>query len=147
MRSEVLTRNVYELMFLFDSNKFGRDPDGTSGEIAEMIKKAGGEILVSRLWEERRLAYTIKGQRKGAYWLMYVNLDARQVAALRRQFEITESILRFLVLKIEPRIVDALVAHAQAAPVPAAPAEEVAVAVAVAVGAAEETEEDANGEA
>ncbi len=134
-----MARNVYEAMFLFDSNRFGRDPDGTSGEIAEMIKKAGGEILVSRLWEERRLAYTIKGQRKGTYWLMYVKLDAGQVAALRRQFEITETILRFLVLKIEPRIVDALVAHAQSAPIPAVPVEE---EVPVAVGAAAESEEE-----
>lgn len=130
-----MARNVYEAMFLFDSNRFGRDPEGTSGEIAELIKKVGGEILVSRLWEERRLAYTIKGQRKGTYWLMYVNLDARQVAAVRRQLEITESVLRFLLLKIDPRIVDALVAHAQAAPVPAAPPAEEAP---VAVGAAAE---------
>jgi small subunit ribosomal protein S6 len=133
-----LDRNVYEAMFLFDSNRFSRDPDGTSGEIAELIKKAGGEILVSRLWEERRLAYTIKGQRKGTYWLMYVNLEAKQVAPLRRQFEITESILRFLVLKIDPRIVDALVAHAQTAPVPAVTVVE---EVPVAVGAAVESDE------
>ena len=79
MRSIVLVRNVYEAMFLFDSNRFGRDPDGTSGEIAELIEKAGGEILVSRLWEERRLAYTIKGQRKGTYWLMYIKLDASKL--------------------------------------------------------------------
>ena len=144
MRSRVLVRNVYEAMFLFDSNRFGRDPEGTSGEIAELIKKAGGEILVSRLWEERRLAYTIKGQRKGTYWLMYVKLDAGQVAPLRRQFEITESVLRFLLLKIDPRIVDAMVAHAQAAPVPAAPpAEEVPVAVvAAAVTEDEESAEE-----
>jgi small subunit ribosomal protein S6 len=130
MRSEVLARNVYEMMFCFDSNKFSRDPDGVSGEIGELIKKAGGEILVSRLWEERRLAYSIKGQRKGTYWLMYVGMEARQIAGLRRQFEITEAILRFLLLKIDPRIVDALVAHAQSAPVPAVPAEEAVVAVA-----------------
>ena len=115
-----MARNVYEAMFILDSNRFGRDPDGISGELAELIQKAGGEILVSRLWEDRRLAYPIKGQRKGTYWLMYVSLEGRQLAGLRRQLEITESILRFLLLKIDPRIVDALVAHAQSAPAPAA---------------------------
>jgi len=117
-----LTRTVYEAMFIMDSNRFSRDPDGASGELAELVKKAGGEILVSRLWEERRLAYTIKGQRKGTYWLMYVSLETGQVAPLRRQLDITESILRFLLLKVNPRIVDALVAHAQSVPVPAVPA-------------------------
>jgi small subunit ribosomal protein S6 len=139
-----LARNVYEAMFCFDSTKFSRDPDGVSGEIVGLIQKAGGEILVSRLWEERRLAYPIKGQRKGTYWLIYVNIDAKQVAGLRRQFEITESILRFLLLKIDPRIVDALVAHAQTAPVPAVGvvAEEAAVVVGAAVETVVEDEAD-----
>ena len=127
-----MVRNVYEAMFILDSTRYGRDPDGISGQLADLIQKAGGEILVSRLWEERRLAYTIKGQRKGTYWLIYLSLDASQLAGLRRQFDITETILRYLFLKIDPRIVDALVAHAQSAPVPAVTApEEAAVAVAV----------------
>jgi small subunit ribosomal protein S6 len=140
LRSLVLARNVYEAMFIFDSNRFGRDPDGISGQLADLIQKAGGEILVSRLWEERRLAYPIKGQRKGTYWLIYLSLDSLQLAGLRRQLDITETILRFLFLKIEPRIVDALVAHAQSAPIPAvSPPEEVAVA---AVAAAVEIDVD-----
>lgn len=128
-----MARNVYEAMFILDSIRFGHDPDGISGQLADLIRKAGGEILVSRLWEERRLAYPIKGQRKGTYWLIYLSLDGLQLVGLRRQFDITETILRYLFLKIEPRIVDALVAHAQSAPVPAvAPLEEAPVAVAVA---------------
>jgi small subunit ribosomal protein S6 len=121
-------------MFILDSNRFGRDPDGISGQLADFIQKAGGEILVSRLWEERRLAYPVKGQRKGTYWLIYLSLDSLQLAGLRRQLDITEVVLRYLFLKIDPRIVDALVAHAQSAPVPVvAPPEEVVAAVAAAV--------------
>jgi small subunit ribosomal protein S6 len=127
-----LVRNVYEAMFILDSTRYGRDPDGISGQLADLIRRAGGEILVSRLWEERRLAYTIKGQRKGTYWLIYLSLDAPQLAGLRRQFDITETVLRYLFLKIDPRIVDALVAHAQSAPVPVVAAtEEAVVAVTV----------------
>jgi small subunit ribosomal protein S6 len=124
-----LARNVYEAMFILDSNKFGRDPDGISGQLADLIQKAGGEILVSRLWEERRLAYPIKGQRKGTYWLIYLSLDSLKLAGMRTQLDINETVIRYLFLKIEPRIVDALVAHAQSAPVPAvAPAEAVVAA-------------------
>ena len=127
-----MARNVYEAMFILDSTRFGRDPDGISSQLADYIQKAGGEILVSRLWEERRLAYPIKGQRKGTYWLIYLSLDALQLAGLRRQFDIAETVLRYLFLKVDPRIVDALVAHARSAPVPsAAPTEEAAVVVAV----------------
>ena len=129
-----MARNVYEGMFILDSNRFSRDPDGVSGQLTELIQKFGGEILVSRLWEERRLAFPIKGQRKGTYWLIYLRLDPLQLAALRREFEISESLLRFLLLKIDPRIVDALVAHAQSAPIPTvAHVEEVPVAVAAGI--------------
>ena len=137
-----MARNVYEAMFILDSNRYGRDPDGVSGQLADLIQKAGGEILVSRLWEERRLAYPIKGQRKGTYWLIYMALDGLKLAGLRRQFEITENVLRFLFLKIDPRIVDALVAHARSAPVPAVAAgEEVPAAVAVVEAVVEVDEE------
>jgi small subunit ribosomal protein S6 len=117
-----LAANVYEGMFILDSNRYGRDPDGVSNQIPQMIEKLGGEMLISRLWEERRLAYPIKGQRKGTYWLTYFRLDGPHVATIRRQCQINENILRFLFLQVDPRIVDALVAHAQAAPVAAAAA-------------------------
>ena len=86
-----------------------------------MIEKQGGEILVSRLWEERRLAFPIKGHRKGTYWLTYFRLDATKLGDLKRQCQITEDIIRVLFLKVDPRIVDALVTHAKTAPVVVAP--------------------------
>ncbi len=107
--------NVYEGLCILDANRYSRDPGGVSGQIAEMIRKFGGEVLVSRLWEERRLAYPIDGQRKGVYWLAYFRLDAGQVAAMNRECRLSESILRALILKVDPRIVDALVSHAAAA--------------------------------
>jgi small subunit ribosomal protein S6 len=108
---------VYEGLFILDSNRFGRDPETVSGQITTMVEKLGGEMLVSRLWEERRLAYAIKGQRKGAYWLTYFRLDSLRLLELQRQCMITDDILRVLFLKVNPRIVDALVAHALSAPV------------------------------
>lgn len=108
---------VYEGMFILDSNRFGRDHETVSGQIPAMVEKFGGEMLVSRLWEERRLAYPINGHRKGTYWLTYFRLDGSKLPELERQCQITDDILRVLFLKVEPRIVDALVAHALSAPV------------------------------
>jgi small subunit ribosomal protein S6 len=135
-----LTANVYEGMFILDSNRFGRDPDTVSNQISVMIEKLGGEMLVNRLWEERKLAYPIKGQRKGTYWLTYFRLDATLLGDLKRQCQITDDILRVLFVKIEPRIVDTLVAHWRSAPVithteeEAKPAEHKPAEVAIPVG-------------
>jgi small subunit ribosomal protein S6 len=100
-------------MFILDSGRYSRDPEGVSGAISTMIQETGGEVLVSRLWEERRLAYPIQGQRKGTYWLTYFRLDSVRLAELQRKCQLNESILRFLFLKVDPRIVDTLVEHAK----------------------------------
>ncbi len=111
-----MAENVYEGMFILDSNRYGRDPEGVSGRISKLIEGAGGRLSVSRLWEERRLAYTINGHRKGTYWLSYFNLDGRKLAEVERNCMLDDAILRVLFLKVDPRIVDALLSHAQGSP-------------------------------
>lgn len=110
-----MAANVYEGMYILDSNRFSRDAEGMVNLIETMIRKAGGEVLVSRLWEERRLAYPIKGHRKGTYWLTYFRMDSSRINEVKRECQITDGIVRTLFLKIDPRIVDAVVAHAQSA--------------------------------
>ena len=107
--------NVYEGMFIFDSGRYGRDPEAVTTEITKMVEEAGGEMLVSRLWEERRLAYPINGQKKGTYWLTYFRLEGQKLPTITRRSELNDNILRSLLLKVDPRIVDALVAHATGA--------------------------------
>jgi small subunit ribosomal protein S6 len=109
-----LAFNTYEGMFILDSNRYNRDPAAVSGQVNDIIKRNGGEILVSRLWEERRLAYPIDGHRKGSYWLAYFRMDSKHVSQVQRECQLSDPILRALILKVEPRIADALVAHARA---------------------------------
>ncbi len=109
-----MAENVYEGMFILDSNQYGRDPGAVSGQIAKIIEEAGGSVMVSRLWEERRLAYPIKGHRKGTYWLVYFRLDGSRLTGIQRQCELSDMVLRNLFLKVDPRIVDTLVEHAVA---------------------------------
>ena len=103
---------VYEGLFILDSNKYAKDPAAVSNNLSTAIQHFGGEVLASRLWEERRLAYPINGQRKGTYWLTYFSLDTKKLVELERQYQLDENIMRSLVLKVEPRIVDTLVQHA-----------------------------------
>ena len=113
--------NVYEAMFIFDANRFARERTAMSADVENAIKTAGGEVLVSRLWEERRLAYPINGQRKGTYWLIYFRGPSPIVAPLNRQWEIQEGLLRHLVLKVHPHLVDVVLEHAKAGPAQAVP--------------------------
>src|SRR5438067_1730257 len=99
-------------MFILDSNRYARDPGGISGQVADMVAKCGGEVLVSRLWNEQRLAYAVKGHKKGTYWLTYFRMETAKLVEFNRACQLNENVLRKLVLKVEPRLVEPLVSHA-----------------------------------
>jgi small subunit ribosomal protein S6 len=105
-------------MVIFDSNRFARDRSAMPAEMEKSIKSGGGEVLVSRLWEERRLAYPIAGQRRGTYWLFYFRGPSGMLTALNREWEIHDGILRHLVLKVHPHLVDVVLEHARTGPAP-----------------------------
>jgi small subunit ribosomal protein S6 len=103
---------VYEGMFILDPGRYSRDPGGITQQLADLIAQHGGTVLAARLWDERKLAYPIKGQKKGVYWLTYFNMPGEGLVPFERQCEISEDILRKLVLRVDERIADALVQHA-----------------------------------
>jgi small subunit ribosomal protein S6 len=104
---------VYEGLFILDSNAFARDRDGLPRTVNGFIEEAGGQIEVSRLWEERRLAYPIKGQRKGSYWITYFRLPTDKLTELTRQCEIFDSILRQLFIRLPSALVEPILEHAR----------------------------------
>jgi small subunit ribosomal protein S6 len=134
-----LAQNVYECMFILDSNRYAKDANGVSSEIPAMVEKMGGEIMVSRLWNEQKLAYPINGQRKGTYWLTYFRMESTRLSQFNRECQLNGNILRHLTLLVDPRLVEVLVAHARGERL--AREEPVAAAVEAAVG--EEVGEEA----
>jgi small subunit ribosomal protein S6 len=122
----VLANNtaVYEGMFILDANRLARDRDSLPGDIASAIKEAGGSMEVSRLWEERRLAYPIKGHRKGAYWISYFRIPTGNLVGLTRELELKEGILRHLFIRLPDSLVEPILEHAKGEPAQAKPPEE-----------------------
>jgi small subunit ribosomal protein S6 len=119
-----VAENVYECMFIFNANAYARNPAGAATAVEELVTSNGGEILASRLWNEQKLAYPIKGHRKGAYWLSYFRIDSSQLVKFNRSCQLNDSILRHLAIKLDPRLVEPMVAVAKGeAPAAEAPAE------------------------
>jgi small subunit ribosomal protein S6 len=107
---------VYEGMFILDANRLARDREGLPRELTSAIEGAGGQMELSRLWEERRLAYPIKGQRKGAYWITYFHLPTTNLADLTRQLELKEGVLRHLFIRLPDSLVVPILEHAKGEP-------------------------------
>lgn len=111
-----MATQYYDCFFLFDSNRYNRDPGGVAASVQDAVTKFGGEILASRLWEERRLAYLINGQSKGTYWITYFKMDPLQLKEFTHDCKLNENIMRMLVTRVDPRLVETLVAHALGKP-------------------------------
>jgi len=117
-----MAERTYEGMFLLEANRYSRDQAGVTGRVSEMIEKCGGTVLVSRIWAEQKLAYQINGQRKGAYWLVYFKMDTNRLTELTRAAQLNNDVMRDLILAVDDRLADALVAHAKGeTPEPEAP--------------------------
>ncbi len=110
----MVSKNVYEGMFLLDSSKLHSNWDAAAEIVHRILERYDCEILVSRQWEERRLAYPIKKQRKGMYYLTYFRTEPANIAKIEHDCRLTPEILRQLILKIHPKLVEPLIAQAQA---------------------------------
>lgn len=108
-----MAETFYECMFLFNANAYARNPAGAANAVEEIIKSIDGEILASRLWNEQKLAYPVGGHRKGAYWLTYFKVESTKLAKFNRACKLNDMILRHLAIKLDPRLVDPMVAVAK----------------------------------
>ena len=108
--------NVYEGLFILNTAAYGANPDEVSGKIGKTIENLGGVVRVSRLYKEGKLAYPIKGQKTGVYWLVFFRLDTDQVAELNREFQLNTNVVRHLITKIDPRMEEILVNNALSGP-------------------------------
>jgi small subunit ribosomal protein S6 len=105
--------NVYECMFLLDTNKVAGDVKSASEQLHGLLERNGAEVLASRPWDERKLAYPIKGQKKGLYYLTYFRTEGQNVARIEQDCVLNETILRMLTTRIDPKLVDIMLRLAQ----------------------------------
>ncbi|QDT11842.1 30S ribosomal protein S6 [Planctomycetes bacterium K23_9] len=108
-----MAETTYETLFILDSNHYARDPGGVSKQIEDIITEAGGNVLVNRLWMEQKLAYPIDGHQKGTYWLTYFEIPGDGLTTIARAFKLAESVVRELTIKLEPRLVEPILANAR----------------------------------
>ncbi|MCK4601083.1 MAG: 30S ribosomal protein S6 [Phycisphaerae bacterium] len=87
----------YEGMFLVDAGS--PDFEASSQPVRTVLERSEAELLAIKPWDERRLAYEIKGRKRGLYVLTYFKLDPAKVTELERDVELNEDILRMLVLR------------------------------------------------
>lgn len=86
----------YEAMFLF-GQAAAQDLDGTMQTVRGIVERHGGQILHIKRWDERKLAYEIKKQKRGTYVICYYRGPGSSVSAIERDVNLSEDVLRVLV--------------------------------------------------
>lgn len=95
---------LYEFTYILDGVLAEDQIKDLVGRINKFITKNGGEIVDSDEWGMRQLAYPIRNRSNGYYVNLYFISDPDLPAKLERTVRIEESVLRFLVLKLDPKM-------------------------------------------
>lgn len=89
----------YEGLFLIDNTHATKEWDAAVNHVHEMLQKHEAEILSSEKWGERKLAYKIKGQKRGTYLLILFNAPTGAVTNINQSSLLSEIILRCLIVR------------------------------------------------
>jgi small subunit ribosomal protein S6 len=108
-----MAESVYECMFILDTGKVGGDVANAEKQLNSILERNHAQVLASRPWDERRFAYPIGHHKKGLYYLTYFRTEGKNVVGLERDCALNEMILRMMVLRIDPKMVDTMLALAR----------------------------------
>ena len=105
---ETVAKRLYEAMFLVDSAQAAADWEGTLSVINNILQRADAEVVSMRKWQERKLAYDIDRKTRGTYILCYFKADGRRIRGIEKDVQLSEKVMRVLVLTTEKRPADML---------------------------------------
>jgi small subunit ribosomal protein S6 len=100
-------KKLYEAMFLVDSGQ-ASDWDAVVKNVKTILKRADAEIVSIRNWAERKLAYEINNKSRGTYVLCYFKADGEKIRNIEKDVQLSEQIMRVLILSAETREKQAL---------------------------------------
>ncbi len=91
--------NSYELLYIIDNEISDEAKEAVIAKISAVITDNGGTIDGVDKWGTRKLAYPINYKSEGYYVLVNFAAQATLPAELERVMRITDSVIRFLVVK------------------------------------------------
>ena len=90
----------YELVLIISPDIPEEDVPNTIDKVSDFISSRGGEITEVDRWGKRKLAYPINRFREGNYVLSRFKFEPGMTAALEANLQISEDILRHLLVRL-----------------------------------------------
>jgi small subunit ribosomal protein S6 len=92
--------NTYEAMFLLGAGH-ATDMDAAIKLVRGILEKHEGKPIVLKKWDERKLAYEIRGEKRGLYIIAFFTAPAASLAGIVRDVELSDQVLRVMVTKAD----------------------------------------------
>ena len=115
--------NSYESLFIVDLSNGEEAAKATVTKFTDLIAK-NGEIVEIADWGKRRLAYPINDMNEGYYTVVTFKSESSFPVELERLYNIDETVMRDIVLKLDHEPVAKAAEAVEAAEEPAAEATE-----------------------
>ena len=91
------TTHTYEGMFVLGTG--GADFQAAGEPIRNVLGRYQAEVLMLKCWDERKLAYDIRGHKRGLYALSFFKVDPSRVVEIEHDCQLDERFLRVLILR------------------------------------------------
>lgn len=99
-----LPLNTYEFTYIVNAVLSDDQIKEVVSRVTNYVTDNGGEVLEVDEWGSRRLAYPISKKRNGHYVNMYFRAPGELIQKLERVLEINDSILRYLTLRMDAKM-------------------------------------------
>ena len=90
--------NTYEGLFLFPQSATA-NLQAAVDHIHDILSRSGAKVLSLRKWDERRLAYEIRGNKRGVYFLVYFQCEGAKITDIERRCNLSDDLLRAMILR------------------------------------------------
>ena len=91
----------YEIMFIVKATMEEEQIKGVSDELQKLINKKPSKVIEFKEMGRKKLAYPIKKEVSGYYFVMTVEADNETIKEFDRKVLINENVLRHLIIKVE----------------------------------------------
>jgi len=89
---------VYEVTILVDPGRAQSDYEGTLAAVRGIFETEGAEWMELEKWDERKLAYPIKGHNSALYLVGFFRAPRAAITPIERRCELSEDVLRQLMI-------------------------------------------------
>ncbi len=95
--------NKYELMYIIDTAVEEEARKALIERFNGIVTQNGGKVEKVEEWGKRRLAYAIDYKTEGYYVLVNFEAESPVPAEVERNLKITDSVIRYQVIRLEER--------------------------------------------